>query len=70
MKKKEKKMKKYKVTISTSDAYDLEIEAGSTHEAWAMADYLSSDEIKEKSYDSSPVDGFPMIVNIEEIKEE
>jgi hypothetical protein len=43
-----KKMKKYKVTISTSDAYDLEIEAGSTQEAWAMADYLSSDEIKEK----------------------
>jgi hypothetical protein len=42
----------------------------STQEAWAMADYLSSDEIKEKSYDSSPVDGFPMIVNIEEIKEE
>jgi hypothetical protein len=36
MKKKERKMKKYKVTISTSDAYDLEIEAGSTHEAWAM----------------------------------
>jgi hypothetical protein len=30
MKKKEKKMKKYKVTISTSDAYDLEIEADST----------------------------------------
>jgi hypothetical protein len=39
MKKKERKMKKYKVTISTSDAYDLEIEADSTHEAWAMADY-------------------------------
>ena len=63
-------MKKYKVTISTSTAYDLEIEAENKDDAWAMADYLSSDEIKEKSYDSSPVDGFPMIVNIEEIKEE
>jgi hypothetical protein len=35
-----------------------------------MADYLSSDEIKEKSYDSSPVDGFPMIANIEEVNDE
>jgi hypothetical protein len=60
-------MKKYKVTISTSDAYDLEIEANSTHEAWAMADYLSSDEIKEKSYDSCQVDGFPMVASIEEV---
>jgi hypothetical protein len=63
-------MKKYKVTISTSTAYDLEIEAENKDEAWNMADYLSSDEIKEKSYDSSPVDGFPMIVNIEEVNDE
>jgi hypothetical protein len=62
-------MKKYKVTISTSTAYDLEIEAENKDEAWNMADYLSSDEIKEKSYDSSPVDGFPMIVNIEEVND-
>jgi hypothetical protein len=63
-------MKKFKVTISTSTAYDLEIEAENKDEAWNMADYLSSDEIKEKSYDSSPVDGFPMIVNIEEVNDE
>jgi hypothetical protein len=63
-------MKKYKVTISTSTAYDLEIEAENKDDAWAMADYLSSDEIKEKSYDSSPVDGFPMIANIEEVNDE
>ena len=62
-------MKKFKVTISTSDAYDLEIEADTLHGAWAIAEDLSSYEIKEKSYDSCQVDGFPMIVNVEEIEQ-
>jgi hypothetical protein len=63
-------MKKYKVTISTSTAYDLEIEAENKDEAWSMANDFSSDEVEEKSYDSSPVDGFPMVASIEEVNDE
>jgi hypothetical protein len=36
MKKKEKKMKKYKVTLHQRRLRSMEIEAGSTQEAWAM----------------------------------
>ena len=58
-------MKKYDITISTSQAYKLEIEANTEQEALDKANLLSTDEIVEQSYDYSEVDGFPMIVSAE-----
>jgi hypothetical protein len=60
-------MKKYDITISTSQAYKLEIEADTEQEALDKANLLSTDEIVEQSYDYSEVDGFPMIVSAEEV---
>jgi hypothetical protein len=51
-------MKKYDITISTSQAYKLEIEANTEQEALDKANLLSTDEIVEQSYDYSEVDGF------------
>ena len=60
-------MKKYDITISTSQAFKLEIEASTEQEAIEKANLLSMDEIVEQSYDYSEVDGFPMVVSAEEV---
>lgn len=60
-------MKKYDITISTSQAYKLEIEANTEQEALDKANLLSTDEIVEQSYDYSEVDGFPMVVSVDEV---
>jgi hypothetical protein len=64
--KREKTMKKYDITISTSQAFKLEIEASTEQAAIEKANLLSMDEIVEQSYDYSEVDGFPMVVSVEE----
>ena len=60
-------MKKYDVTISTTQAYRLEIQANSEDEAMEIANQLSQDEVVEQSYNCSEVDGFPMVVSAEEV---
>jgi hypothetical protein len=60
-------MKKYDITISTSQAFKLEIEASTEQAAIEKANLLSMDEIVEQSYDYSEVDGFPMVVSVEEV---
>jgi hypothetical protein len=63
----EKTMKKYDITISTSQAFKLEIEASTEQAAMEIANQLSQDEVVEQSYDCSEVDGFPMVVSVEEV---
>jgi hypothetical protein len=60
-------MKKYKVIISTSKAHELEIDADSKDEAYDIANNYSSKEVEEKSFDSSDVDGFPMVISVSKI---
>ena len=59
-------MKTFNVVISTSEAHKIEIEANSHEEAIQKAQELDTDQIKELSYDSWGVDGFPMVVDCKE----
>jgi len=55
--------------MSTSTAYKIAIGATSEEEALDKANSLCLDDIEKQCYDSWQVDGFPMVVEIEEEKE-
>ena len=58
-------MPKYIITMSTSHAHHLEVEANSAEEAENKVMEMSQDEIRENSYNTWEVEGFPMFVEIE-----
>jgi hypothetical protein len=61
----EETMPKYTITMSTSYGHYLEVEADSAEEAENKVMEMGQDEIKEKSYKTWCLDGFPMFIEIE-----
>lgn len=59
-------MKTYHVTMSTSHAHTLSIEAKNKQEAIEKSLRLSQEEILDQSLNTWDVDTFPMLIDCEE----
>ena len=61
-------MQKYKVIMSTSYGHEIYIDANNKDEAIKQANNMSQEEIKKQTQNEWNVEGFPMVVDVEEDK--
>ena len=61
-------MKKYKVIMSTSYGHEIYIDANNKDEAIKQANNMSQEEIEKQTQNEWNVEGFPMVVDVEEDK--
>jgi len=61
-------MKKYKFTVSTSEAHILTIESDNEKSAREKFYEMDLSDIRNKTQECWEVDGFPMIIDVEEEK--
>ena len=62
-------MKKYKFTVSTSEAHTLHIESENEEKAREKFYDMNLSDIRNETNECWEVDGFPMVVDVEEINE-
>jgi|TARA_R100000049_G_C1915058_1_gene61530 hypothetical protein len=60
-------MKKYKFTVSTSEAHTLYIESNTEENARKKFYKMNLSDIRNKTDECWEVDGFPMICDVEEV---
>tara|TARA_Y100001937_G_C7036238_1_gene292489 strand:+ start:648 stop:833 length:186 start_codon:yes stop_codon:yes gene_type:complete len=61
-------MQKYKVIMSTSYGHEIYIDANNKDEAIKQANNMSQEEIEKQTQNEWNVEGFPMVVDVEEDK--
>ena len=61
-------MKKYKVIMSTSYGHEIYIDANNEDNAIKQAKNMSQEEIEKQTQNEWNVEGFPMVVDVEEDK--
>ena len=59
-------MQKYKVIMSTSYGHEIYIDANNKDEAIKQANNMSQEEIEKQTQNEWNVEGFPMVVDVEE----